>query len=61
MGGRQDPGPDDGPGCGGVHRNRKEDEKEADFGLSVGELALSQLVGLPLLPMRGAGTYKCYW
>lgn len=60
LGGGQDPGPDDGPGRGGVHRDREEDEEEADPRLPVGELEVPQLVGLPVLSVRGACSCQCY-
>lgn len=60
LGGGQDPRADDGPGRGGVHGDREEDEEEADPRLPVGEPALPQLVGLPVLPVRGPCSCQCY-
>lgn len=60
VGGGQDPGADDGPGRRCVYGNREEDEEEADPRLPVGEPQVPQLVGLPVLPVRGACSYQCY-
>lgn len=60
VGGGQDPRAHDGPGRRRVHRDREEDEEEAHPGLPVGEPALPQLVGLPVLPVRGARPCQRY-
>ncbi|KAL4721158.1 hypothetical protein ACJJTC_017313 [Scirpophaga incertulas] len=54
VGGRQDPRSDDGPRRGRLHGDREKDQEETYPGLSVGEPALPQLVGVPVLPLRGA-------
>lgn len=60
LGGRQDTSADDGPGCGRLHRDRKEDQEEAYPGLLVGEPEVPQLVGLQVLPLRGTCSCQCY-
>lgn len=60
LGRRQDPRPDDGSRRWRVHGDREEDEEETDSGLPVGEPAVPQLVGVPVLPVRGARSCQCY-
>lgn len=60
LGRRQDSRPDDGPRRGRLHRDREEDQEEVDLGLLVGEPAVPQLVGVPVLSVRGTRSYQCY-
>lgn len=57
MGGWEDTSAHDGSGRWSLHWNWEENEEETDSWLPVGELAVSQLVGLPILPVRGARPY----
>lgn len=52
LGGRQDTRSHDGPRHWFVLRGREEAEEEDAPGLSLGESALSQLVGVQVLPLR---------
>lgn len=52
LGGWQDPRSHDGPRHRFVLRGREKAEEEDAAGLSLGESALSQLVGVQVLPLR---------
>lgn len=54
LGGWQDPRSHDGPRHWALLRGREEAEEEDAAGLSLGESALPQLVGVQVLPLRGA-------
>lgn len=60
VGGGQDTRPHDGPRRWRLHRDREEDKEEADPRLPLGEPEVPQLVGLQVLSVRVARSYKCY-
>lgn len=60
LGGGKDPGTDDGSGCRCVHGDREKNQEEAHPRLPVGKSEVSQLVGLQILPLRGACSYQRY-
>lgn len=58
LGGRQDPRTHDGSRYRHLLRGGEEAEEEAPAGLPVGEPEVSQLVVLPLLPVRAAQLWQ---
>lgn len=55
LGGRENPGSNDGLGRGHLHGRREEAEEKNPARLSVGESAVPQLVDLQILPVRNHG------
>lgn len=51
VGGWQNPRADDGSRYWNLFRHREETEEKAHVGLSMGESAIPQLVGLQILPL----------
>lgn len=59
LGGRQDPGSDDGLGRGHLHGRGEEAEEKNSARLPVGEPAVPQLVDVQVLPVRNVGVAEC--
>lgn len=60
LGGWKDPRAHDGSRYWHLLRNRETNQEETDDRLSLGELPLSQLVGVQVLLLRGVGLHQCH-